>query len=135
MPPEDPSPEALERIVERARSLDGGVEAVIATDRYGTILYWSRSAEKLYGWPADEVLGRGILQVTPSEGSRLQAEEIMRHLASGASWHGTFEVCTREGSILSATVRDIPVRDPLGELVGVIGVSRPIDPSSGSGGG
>src|ERR1051326_8149597 len=41
-------------------------QAVIATDLEGTITFWNRHAEVLYGWRADEVLGRSVLEITPS---------------------------------------------------------------------
>ena len=50
----------------QAHLLDAVGEAVIATDLAGRITHWNPSAERLYGWPAGEVLGRDILDVTPS---------------------------------------------------------------------
>ena len=38
--------------------------AVVATCPDGEILYWNRFAEQLYGWTADEVLGRNIVDIT-----------------------------------------------------------------------
>ena len=37
--------------------------AVVATCPDGEILYWNPFAEQLYGWTADEVLGRNIVDM------------------------------------------------------------------------
>src|SRR5262245_3650671 len=41
----------------RAPGLDAGGRAFVATDLAGQLTYWSRGAERLYGWRADEVRG------------------------------------------------------------------------------
>lgn len=112
-------------IVERARALGAAGDAVIATEVTGTVLYWNDGAERLYGWPAAEVLGKNIVDVTPSDLSRAEAERIMRVLRQGGSWRGEFEVRTMSGGTLAVDVTDAPVRGGSGELIGIIGVSRP----------
>lgn len=100
--------------------------AVIATDAEGTITYWNRVAERLYGWHAAEVVGRPILEVTPIPELRDQAAEIMATVASGERWHGEFTVRRRDGRVIPVMVTDSPVIDHEGNLVGVIGVSYDI---------
>ena len=61
--PQAPAPlEALRthesRLQFQARLLDSVGQAVIATNLEGTILYWNRAAEQIYGWKSAEVLGR-----------------------------------------------------------------------------
>src|SRR5215212_6085717 len=59
----------------QAHLLDTVEQAVIATDLEGRILYWNDYAERLYGWPAAEAVGRSVLEVTPDEGEGAQAAE------------------------------------------------------------
>jgi len=98
-------------------------QAVIATDAAGLITRWSPAAETLYGWRADEVIGRDILEVTPIDISRAQGQEIMQALARGELWSGEFQVKTRQGDSFIASVTDIPLRDEAQRVVGVVGVS------------
>ncbi|HYJ47875.1 MAG TPA: response regulator, partial [Pyrinomonadaceae bacterium] len=46
--------QAEEALRLQAHLLNTVEQAVIATDSNGTIIYWNRFAEKLYGWPAAE---------------------------------------------------------------------------------
>lgn len=115
----------LRNLVDKARALDSGFDAVIATDHSGRIVYWGAAAEALYGWARAEVVGRNIVEVTPTNRSRDRAANIMTSLGSGGGWSGRFEVCNRQGEPLEVMVRDIAVRGTDGRVIGVIGVSRP----------
>lgn len=103
--------------------LDSVEQAVIATDLAGTILFWNPYAERLYGWSAAEVIGRNIVDVTPSEATQAQAAQIMKRLALGESWSGDFEVRHRSGRTMPVHVTDSPLRNERNELIGVIGIS------------
>jgi PAS domain S-box-containing protein len=106
-----------------AQLFDTEQQAVIGTVLSGEIVYWNRAAERLYGWHASEVIGRNIVEVTPSDMSREQAEAIMRNLRLGRSWKGSFLVRARDGREFRAQVRDLPVQAADGELVGIVGTS------------
>ncbi len=105
------------------RLLNAVNQAVIATDLDGTIVYWNRYAEQLYGWDALEVLGRQILEVTPSGLSRKQAAAIFNALRRGETWSGELLLRRRDGSEFTALVTDAPLLDANGTLVGIVGVS------------
>ena len=107
----------------QARLLDSVGQAVIATDLRGRITYWNRAAKSIYGWSATEVLGRDIVEVTPSPGLVAEAESIMAVLRSGDHWTGEFEVRHKDGSTFPALVTNAPILDEHDRLVGVIGVS------------
>ncbi len=117
---------AEEKIIFQARLLDTVGQAVIATDLQGQITYWNRFAEELYGWSAQEVMGRSVMEVTPSEDQLEQAEEIMAELRAGRGWSGEFVVRRKDGTPFPVMVTDTPVHDEQGNLVGIIGVSTDI---------
>ena len=118
--------QAEEEIRFQARLLDVVGQAVIATDPQGKIIYWNGAAERFYGWSADEVMGRSVVEVTPSEGVVNRAEEIMSELAAGRSWSGELEVRRKDGTTFPAMVTDTPVYDEEGILTAIIGVSTDI---------
>ena len=112
-------------IRQMAEPLDIAGQSVIATSEDGTIVYWSRGATELYGWEASEAVGRNIVDITPTAQTRQQAVEIMSLLAAGETWNGSFPVKRRNGSEFLAHVRDVPVFDRSGTLIGIVGISKP----------
>ncbi|HEY0022237.1 MAG TPA: PAS domain-containing protein [Longimicrobium sp.] len=107
----------------QALLLDTVEQAVIATDLEGRITYWNRFAEHLYGWARHEVLGRPVLEVTPSEEAVAEAARVLKALMEGVSWSGQFRVRRKDGTSFLAQVTNTPIPGPSGELVGVVGVS------------
>lgn len=110
----------------QAELLNAVQQAVIATDAGGRVIYWNRAARELFGWSEDEVMGRSIVDVTPSPEFRNQAEEIMATLLKGDSWSGQFTLRRRDGSTFEAMVHDSPMMDREGNLRGVIGITTDI---------
>lgn len=106
-----------------ARLLGSLGHAVITTDLEGRIVEWNPAAERLYGWPADEVLGRNILDLTVPETGQELAAEVMAALRAGRSWSGGFTVRRKDGTTFPALVTDAGVADDRGRLVGIVGVS------------
>lgn len=101
-------------------------QAVIGTALDGSIVYWNRGAAELYGWTEADVLGRNVLDITPSTVSAEQGQRILEQLQNGRTWSGEFGVQTRAGESFTAYVRDVPVRNSNGKLIGIVGISRRI---------
>jgi PAS domain S-box-containing protein len=109
-----------------ARLLDAVQEAVIATDLDGRVVYWNRFAEGLYGWTAEEALGRTVLELKSAPGAEVDAREVMALLQAGQTWAGEIVLRRKDGSTFPAHVSDGPIHDEDGALVGVIGISYDI---------
>jgi PAS domain S-box-containing protein len=108
------------------RLLDVIVEAVIVTDPAGLVLLWNAAAETLYGWSAEEVIGRNIAEVIETGQSAAEAAHIMDHLRAGKTWEGQFATRRRDGSTFTAQFSATPELGQDGVLVGVIGVSSDV---------
>ncbi len=106
--------------------IDSISDSLIATDLEGKIIYWNKAAEKLYKWKSQEVIGKNILEVTPSTITKKQAAEIMNSLRNGDSWEGEFEVQDKNGKTFPVHVKDSPLLDSKGNLIGIIGSSNDI---------
>jgi PAS domain S-box-containing protein len=116
-----------------ARLLNSLGDAVIATDLNGYIIFWNRSAETLFGWTADEVEGRNIIDVLTSPDSRALGIAIFEKLTKGEMWSGEFETRHKDGHPLLVDVADYPVRDQQGGLTAIVGISKPAKPKSANG--
>jgi PAS domain S-box-containing protein len=119
-----PRPDKTERIIAAARLHDdGGDHAVIATDDAGKIVYWSNTAESVYGWPASETLGRNIVDITPTNSTVDEAMRIMEQLRQGEPWSGDFILRHRDGRPIYGHVTDVPVLHE-NVVIGIVGLSR-----------
>jgi len=107
----------------QAHLLDTVEQSVIATNLDGIVIYWNQFAQKLYGWTAQEAMGRQIMELTTPEGMIEQAIEIMSHLRQGESWSGEFNVQRRDGTMFPVQIINSPVSDGEGKLIGIVGVS------------
>ena len=97
-------------------------QALIVTDLAGTVVRWNQAAEDLYGWTAEEALGRSITSLSVPEMAQEVAEDVMAALREGVPWSGGFPVRRKDGSLFTALVTDSGLYHD-GELVGIVGLS------------
>jgi PAS domain S-box-containing protein len=97
--------------------------AVIATNADGVVTTWNARAEALYGWSRGEALGRHVSELTVPETDQKVAEEIIASLQRGDTWQGSFRLRRKDGSVFTAFVKDSPILDDDGRLIGIVGVS------------
>jgi len=110
----------------QAHLLDVIGEAVIATDLDGRIQYWNRAAESLYGWRADEVMGRRIREVVVPVATDATPDHVIGVIRREMPWSGELTCRTKDGGQVIVRVTDSPIRDTGGRVIGTIGVSRDI---------
>lgn len=111
------------RVAMQASMLDQVKNAVVRTSIDGTITYWNRAAEGTFGWLAEEVLGKPVVEITPAEQELARADEILRQMTSTGSWEGEFRCKRKDGSTFPAYVSNSLLRDIEGAPVGFAGVT------------
>jgi PAS domain S-box-containing protein len=101
---------AEEQIHEQAALLDKTQDAILVRDLDEHILFWNKSAERLYGWTATEVIGKradDLLYNTLSP-QLAQAKEAM---LTAAEWRGELQQVTKDGREIIVESRWTLVRD------------------------
>jgi len=117
---------AHERLRFQAQLLEAVGEAVVALDADGGVVYWNRAAEDMYGWSADEAMGRLLREMVVPEDLRGRAEEIMSEVRAGSAWTGEFVVRRRDGTLFPVEATNTPVFGEDGVPAGAISVLREI---------
>jgi len=101
-------------------------DAIVSKDLDGVILSWNRGAERIFGWTADEAVGRHITLIIP-EDRRAEEDDILARIRRGESVdHLETERVARDGRRLSISVTISPVRDSAGRIVAASKVARDI---------
>jgi PAS domain S-box-containing protein len=107
----------------QAQLLNAVQQAVVATSPSGIVIFWNQFAENLYGWTADEAVGKHIMELTPAPFMREHGHEIVDRTASGGSWTGEFLVQGKSGKPFPALLTSSPFLDEKGTIIGLVGVS------------
>jgi PAS domain S-box-containing protein len=115
--------QAEEQIRFQARLLETVGQAVIASDVEGNITYWNQASEKLFGWSRDEVHGKNVMAIMPTDASYAPSVDIMELVRSGQQWRGETEVRHRNGHNVPLLTVLSPVMDERRQVVGIIGTS------------
>jgi PAS domain S-box-containing protein len=124
---------AITDVTERSRSeaairfqaqlLNAVQQAVVATDPDGLVIFWNKFAELLYGWTAEEAVGRAIDELTPSPFLREHGAQIVERGAAGEAWTGEFLVQGKSGKAFPALLTTSPVLDERSRVLGFVQVS------------
>jgi PAS domain S-box-containing protein len=116
-------PDASLRLEEIVRWSD---DAIVSKDLDGTITSWNRGAERIFGYGAEEAIGRSILMIIP-EDRRSEEEDVLRRVAAGEVVHH-FETVrvAKDGSLKDISLTVSPIKDREGRIVGASKIARDI---------
>jgi two-component system cell cycle sensor histidine kinase/response regulator CckA len=95
---------AEERLREQAALLDIVQDAIVVTDLHDRIRYWNRSAEHLYGFTAEQAIGRRADELLAHAGDP-ELEEARESLAKQGSWRGELHQRHQTGKDLVVDAR------------------------------
>ncbi len=74
--------EALRASEEKMRAMaEAAPDALVMADAQGRILFWSRSAESMFGWSCEEALGHEVHSLLAPEETRVQVVKGLSHFA------------------------------------------------------
>jgi PAS domain S-box-containing protein len=87
---------AEEQIREQAALLDKAQDAILVHDLENRITFWNKSAERLYGWMAGEVIGRRVDELLDGKTSNVAGDARAIALEKG-EWNGELYQMTKAG--------------------------------------
>ncbi|GGM77575.1 PAS domain S-box protein [Dactylosporangium sucinum] len=109
-----------------AAVVDATTDAVIGVSLDGAITAWNRGAERLFGYTADEVLGRPAAMLAADQEEGQQAGVIARIAAGERDFEYEARRVRKDGTVLAVAVSIAPIEDATGALVGMAAVARDI---------
>ena len=109
-----------------AAIIDSSADAIIGKGLDGTITSWNRGAESMYGYTADEIVGKNISLLT-SQDRPDEIPQILARIARGERIEHYESVrVTKDGRHLNVSISISPIRDPDGKIVGASAIARDI---------
>jgi len=106
--------------------IDSSEDAIISKGLDGTITSWNKGAERIYGYTPEEVIGKNISLLAPTDHPD-EIPEILRKIARGESVeHDESVRVTKDGRHLDVSISVSPLRDAKGDIVGASAIERDI---------
>ncbi|MBJ6987760.1 PAS domain S-box protein [Devosia sp. MC521] len=104
--------------------VEGSHDAVISKDLNGTIRSWNPAAERLFGYTAQEAIGRNITMIIPEE--RISEESLIISQIRAGRRVDHFETLRRrkDGSLVPLSLSVSPIRNVDGTIVGASKIAR-----------
>lgn len=109
--------------------VDSAEDAIVSKTLDGIITSWNKGAQRIFGYAAEEVLGKPILILIPTEYHSEEADILKRIRAGERVEHYETIRQRKDGSLVEVSLTVSPVKTPAGEIVGASKIARDISQS------
>ena len=106
--------------------LESGFDAILTKTLDGTITSWNTGAAKIYGYTAQEIIGKNVSLLSPP-GRLNEMPEILARLQRGEEidHYGT-ERLRKDGKVINVSVSVSPLRNETGVIIGAATIARDV---------
>jgi len=109
-----------------AALVESSDDAIVSKDLNGIIQSWNPGAEKIFGYSAEEIIGKSIMLLIPPE-RRAEERMILERIRNGQRVHH-YETMRlrRDGVLLDVSLTISPIKDAEGKVIGASKIARDI---------
>jgi PAS domain S-box-containing protein len=109
-----------------ARVVESSDDAIVSKDLDGVITSWNRAAERMFGYSADEAVGRSIRLIIPAD-RQDEEDTVLAHIRQGhAITHFETVRQRKDGTRIPISLTVSPILDDEGRVVGASKIARDI---------
>ncbi len=119
-PPDDVRVRHLARVVESSD------DAIVSKDLDGIITSWNRAAEQMFGYTAEEIVGRSIRLIIPADRQHEEDMVLARIRADQSVTHFETIRQRKDGTLLPISLTVSPIHDEDGRVIGASKIARDI---------
>lgn len=117
---------ALRESKKLAAIVETSEDAIISMTPEGKISSWNRGAKKLYGYNAEEVMGKPALMIVPIEYHQ-QMRDVLRNLYEGQVFEDNRAVrIHKDETLIYVSIKSSLIRDAAGNIVEISSIHRDI---------
>ena len=108
----------VEALAMLAAIVDSSEDAIVSKNLDSMVTSWNAAAEKLFGYAAEEIVGRSITRIIPPD-RRHEEDEILAKIRLGEHV-GHFETLrlTKDSRLIPVSVSVSPIRNKQGQVIG-----------------
>jgi PAS domain S-box-containing protein len=114
------------RLHSLASIVESSDDAIVSKNLDGIITSWNKGAERIFGYAADEAIGRPITFVIPGDRHGEEREILTRIRRGERIEHFETIRQTKQGSLITVSLTVSPVKDIYGKIVGASKIARDI---------
>ncbi|MFX1295926.1 MAG: MASE3 domain-containing protein, partial [Promethearchaeota archaeon] len=117
---------AEEKIQYQAHLVDNVSDAIISTDLDFNILTWNTAAEKIYGWKAEEIIGKNVSDTITVEYLNDNEENVLNEFAEKEFWSGEVIQPRKDGERIYVYSSVSLIKNINGKATGIVAINRDI---------
>ncbi len=101
-------------------------DAIASKDLNGIVTSWNKAAERMFGYKAEEIIGRPITTIIPAELHDDEPEILARIIAGQRIVHFETARITKAGERLNVSLTISPIKDKDGKIIGAAKIVRDV---------
>ena len=101
-------------------------DAIISKNVHGIVTSWNPGAERIFGYTAEEMIGKSISILIPSDHPDEEPQILERIRRGERIAHYETKRIRKDGSIVEVSLTVSPIRDALGRIIGASKIARDI---------
>ena len=118
--------EAEEKSAKLAAIIETSHDAIVSKTLDGTITSWNESAQRVFGYTAEEMIGESIYKLIPPD-RHDEEPQILSTITRGERInHFETKRLTKDGHLIDVSVTVSPVKNKAGRIIGVSKIARDI---------
>jgi len=99
-------------------------DAIFAKGLDSKIIFWNKSAERIFGFTADEIVGQPVTVLLPPDRYEEDPKIMARVLQGEAIEHYETVRCRKDGRLIDVSLTVSPIRDAEGIIIGASQIAR-----------
>jgi PAS domain S-box-containing protein len=117
---------ANDQLREQASLLDKAQDAIVVTGLDRRVTFWNKGAERLYGWPASEAIGKVVTDLVYHDRNSREIEQAFDDVLRKGEWAGELQPSTRDGRRVIIDSSWTLVRDGNGDARSVLSINTDV---------
>lgn len=106
--------------------IESSDDAIVSTNLEGIITSWNNSAERIFGYRAEDIIGQSVFKLIPTDRHHEEPEILEELKESKRVDHFETQRVRKDGSLVDVSLTISPIFDSTGKIMGLSKIARDI---------